>query len=264
LFTILNKNSPQINKSTQKRTIPFAINKKENYCLLNKYRLSIRFLNPFFFLIGGTSENTNRQLLTQVIFSKNNIEIFNWTRVRAKLLHFHAAMRWLHIAKMDLFFRKSIKFMFASITPVFAGLMRWAAFITSGFNSSNRWLSGNITAFIKIPSLPHYLFIPDIDENQMIVLEACRKNIPLLAITNTDVAFVPAVPILGNSKDFRAVGQILRFIVQLVKRKQKKIDKSIYELYEVEKWFKLVKKLTIKWKCEPLVCLLQQILWKAN
>jgi hypothetical protein len=191
--------------------------------------------------IGGSSEKTNAIFLSAVFFSKNNIDILRASFVRIHILKLYATFRWLLSAKMSLSFYKAFRFMFASTTAVFAKLMRWAAEQTAGLFSANRWLSGKLSGSIQIEHLPNYLFIPDIDENALIIREAIKQNVAVIAVVSTDSSYNIDVPVFGNNKEFKVIVQVLRLLIYLSKHKQHQINKSVNILLSSPKWFKLGK-----------------------
>jgi ribosomal protein S2 len=68
------------------------------------------------------------------------------------------------------------------------------------------------------------LFVPDIDENVMIIREALKKRVAIVALVNTDSPFCVDIPIFGNNKDFKIILQIILFLIKISKHKQKAIN----------------------------------------
>jgi len=77
-------------------------------------------------------------------------------------------------------------------------------------------LAGKISANTKIQNTPDYLFIPDSDEDLIIMQEATRKKIAIIGIVPTDSQYVIDIPLLGNNKDFKIITQLIKFILQLL------------------------------------------------
>lgn len=164
--------------------------------------------------VGSAVRKTNRRLRSVIFFSKNNVDIFRRVALRVRFLQLHATFAWLlYSALRSCVFNPKIKFMFASINPVFAKLMRWAAEQTQGLYSGNRWLSGMLSASTQIPDLPHYLFIPDADNNALIMRESLRHHIAIISLVSTDSTYFGDVPLLGNNKEFKIILDTLRIII---------------------------------------------------
>lgn len=214
--------------------------KKKLYNFKNTPKIKKYYFNLFnckALFIGGSSEKTNIFLFPTILFCKNNVNIISIDLVRARILNLYASFKWLFSARMSLFFYKNYKFMFATITPVFAKIVRWAAKQTIGLYSANRWTSGKLSGTIKIPYLPNYLFIPDIDENSLIVREAIKQNIAIISIISTDSLFNVDLPILGNNKEFKFIAQIMHCIICFSKHYQKAINLPKDTLFSKTEWF---------------------------
>ena len=181
--------------------------RKQSFDIKKKYQLK------FLTLMGGPAEYTNMQFVSRIFFSKNNIEIFSWKVYKMRFLTIFAAFRWLIGNKLRSTFYLESRIMFASTTPVYAGLMRWAAISLNGLHSSNRWWSGSITANVKYDYLPHYLFIPDMNDNLMIVQEAVKKRIAIIAVNSSDSLCLADIPLFGNDKEFRNIVQAVNFLI---------------------------------------------------
>lgn len=223
------------NKRTKKLLILKSRKKKRNLSLNKEISLNLIISKVIF--IGGPSEKTNVTFFSLLLFSKNNIDIFRIQLIRSRILALHAAFHWMHSARMTLLYYRNFKFMFATINPAFAKLVRWAANETFGLYSANRWLSGKLSGVIKIKYLPHYLFIPDIDDNVLIVREALKQNIALIAAINTDSTYNVDLPIFGNCKEFKFIVKITRCLVNFSKQKQAVINSSKEFLFLKRQWF---------------------------
>jgi hypothetical protein len=169
------------------------------------------------FLFGGTSALTNPAFTSQILISKNNNDLLHKNLVRLKLLRFYAGIKWMHGTR-KIFNLNKIRFMFASISPVFSNLMQWAAIKTNGIAKYNRWTSGSITATIGVEYLPHCIFIPDITESHMIVREAISKKITILSIISSDSPSDVDLPILGNNHDYKTLLQVIKFTILISKQ----------------------------------------------
>lgn len=222
-------------KRTKKLLILKSRKKKRNLSL-NK-QISFNLILSKVIFIGGSSEKTNVTFFSLLLFSKNNIDIFRTQLIRTRLLSLHAAFHWMRTARMTVLYYRNFKFMFATINPAFAKLVRWAANETCGLYSANRWLSGKLSGLIKIKYLPHYLFIPDIDDNVLIVREALKQNIALIAAINTDSTYNVDLPIFGNCKEFKFIVKITRCLINFSKQKQAVINSSKEFLFLKRQWF---------------------------
>ena len=209
--------------------------KKQQYTIF-----PIKISNSKLTLLGGSSEKTNNALFPTIFFSKNNIDIFRIEFLRIRLVHLYGIFRWFTISyKKFLLKNVNIKFLFATITPVFAKLMRWAASETDGLYATNRWLSGRISAFIKLPYAPHYIIIPDVDENVLILEEAFKKNIAVISITNSDNTQLADLPVFGNNRSFKNIVQFTRCITLFSKNKQK--NKIFFKpIQRTRPWFSIL------------------------
>jgi len=108
---------------------------------------------------------------------------------------------------------------------------------------ANRWLSGRISAATKLQYVPHYMFIPDINENALIIREAVKRNIALIAIVSTDSPHNVDIPVFGNNKDFKGIVQIMRCLIYFSKQRQNsRKARHVYKRKTKSKWFLLYTK----------------------
>lgn len=196
-------------------------------------------------LLGGASENSNKKWRINFLISKNNVDVFNIFPVKTRLLALYANFRFVKSEREFSF--KNFKFMFASHTPVFAQLMQWAGILSNGVSSSNRWLSGTISAQTNLKFLPNYLIVPDPDQNEMITREAYTKKIPVVSINNSDSQFTADFGIYGNNRSFKMIFKIINLVLKLSKIKVRVLDVPLKKVVsENKKWFRVTSQKVIK------------------
>lgn len=162
--------------------------------------------------IGCDSAFTEIKMTGLIACSKNNVEVLKFELIRYRLYRLYSMISWVvHSA----FEKKPLIILFASISPIFAGLVDCFSFKTNGIGRPNRWLSGTLTAFTKLPVVPNCLFIPDIQNNHMIIKEANIKKIPIVSLITSDSFYEVAWGIPGNNADYKTVFQITKFFATL-------------------------------------------------